>query len=142
MPETAEVFRRTGQGVRNATNGRQMPAVYNQFFDQAFLGGAPGDSTRAGLFGTTVRRLSWGAAQREDSEYSVNGFSDWRLPTRPELRAMDRNLHQNGIGEVEADMYWTSEERYNEAWRHDCSDGRQHASSEPARTRVRLVRAF
>jgi hypothetical protein len=37
-----EVFRRTGQGVRNVTNGRQVPAVYNQFFDQAFLGGAPG----------------------------------------------------------------------------------------------------
>ncbi|WP_018526704.1 caspase family protein [Alkalispirochaeta alkalica] len=36
-----EVFRRTGQGVRNATNGRQIPAVYNQFFDQVYLGGVP-----------------------------------------------------------------------------------------------------
>ena len=36
-----EVFRRTGQGVRNVTNGRQIPAVYNQFFDQVYLGGVP-----------------------------------------------------------------------------------------------------
>ena len=36
-----EMFRRTGQGVRNLTNGRQVPAVYNQFFDTAYLAAAP-----------------------------------------------------------------------------------------------------
>jgi formylglycine-generating enzyme len=35
--DVAEVFRRTGQAVRNATNGKQVPAVYSQFFDTAVL---------------------------------------------------------------------------------------------------------
>ncbi len=41
--DITEVFRRTGRDVRDATGGRQVPAVYNQFFDNAYLGGAPED---------------------------------------------------------------------------------------------------
>lgn len=41
--DIGEVFRRTGRGVRDATGGRQVPAVYNQFFDNAYLGGPPAD---------------------------------------------------------------------------------------------------
>jgi hypothetical protein len=36
--EVAEVFRRTGADVSEASNRRQIPAVYNQFFGTAFLG--------------------------------------------------------------------------------------------------------
>ena len=35
--DVAEVFRRTGQGVQEATNGKQIPAVYTQFFSTAYL---------------------------------------------------------------------------------------------------------
>lgn len=39
-----EVFNRTGMGVMNATGGKQVPAVYSQFFEAAFLAGqGPGD---------------------------------------------------------------------------------------------------
>ncbi len=41
--DISEVFRRTGRAVRDVTAGRQIPAVYNQFFDSAFLGGPPED---------------------------------------------------------------------------------------------------
>ena len=40
--EVAEVFKRTGADVSEASNRRQIPAVYNQFFGTAYLG-APGE---------------------------------------------------------------------------------------------------
>jgi len=36
--EVKELFNRTGAGVKTATGGKQIPAVYNQFFDNAYLG--------------------------------------------------------------------------------------------------------
>jgi hypothetical protein len=39
--EISEVFRRTGADVRRASNNRQIPAVYSQFFDTAYLGSQP-----------------------------------------------------------------------------------------------------
>ena len=39
--EVAEVFRRTGADVSEASNRQQIPAVYNQFFGIAYLGDWP-----------------------------------------------------------------------------------------------------
>lgn len=39
--EINEVFRRTGAAVTASTGGRQVPAIYSQFFDTAYLAGAP-----------------------------------------------------------------------------------------------------
>jgi len=39
--EVTEVFRRTMGDVARASNNQQRPAVYNQFYGTAFLGGAP-----------------------------------------------------------------------------------------------------
>lgn len=38
--EIKDVFNRTGKGVSGATGGKQVPAVYNQFFDTAYLAGS------------------------------------------------------------------------------------------------------
>lgn len=38
--EIKDVFNRTGKGVSGATGGKQVPAIYNQFFDTAYLAGA------------------------------------------------------------------------------------------------------
>jgi hypothetical protein len=35
--EVSEIFRRTGADVRAASNGQQIPAIYSQFFETAFL---------------------------------------------------------------------------------------------------------
>ena len=40
--EIKDVFNRTGKGVSTVTAGKQVPAVYNQFFDSAYLAGAQG----------------------------------------------------------------------------------------------------
>lgn len=45
--EINEVFRRAGRGVNEATNGRQVPAVYSQFFESAYLAGIPAEPPRA-----------------------------------------------------------------------------------------------
>ncbi|MBN2875932.1 MAG: caspase family protein, partial [Spirochaetales bacterium] len=37
--EIKDVFNRTGKDVGTATSGQQVPAVYNQFFDSAYLAG-------------------------------------------------------------------------------------------------------
>jgi tetratricopeptide (TPR) repeat protein len=36
-----DLFDKTGQDVRQASGGRQIPAVYSQFFETAYLGGRP-----------------------------------------------------------------------------------------------------
>lgn len=40
--EIKEVFNRTGAGVLAATKGKQVPAVYNQFFGSVYLAGGQG----------------------------------------------------------------------------------------------------
>ena len=39
--EVSEVFRRTGANVSRLSNNRQIPAIYSQFFDIAYLGAKP-----------------------------------------------------------------------------------------------------
>lgn len=39
--EIKDVFNQTGKAVRDASGGSQVPAVYNQFFDSAWLAGKP-----------------------------------------------------------------------------------------------------
>jgi hypothetical protein len=39
--EVKEIFNRTGADVSRASNRQQIPAVYNQFFDTAYLGSQP-----------------------------------------------------------------------------------------------------
>ncbi len=38
--EIKDVFNRTGKAVSQATAGKQVPAIYNQFFDSAYLAGS------------------------------------------------------------------------------------------------------
>jgi len=41
--EVNEVFRRTGQDVARVSDNKQVPAIYSQFFETAFLGEVSGD---------------------------------------------------------------------------------------------------
>jgi hypothetical protein len=43
--EVSEVFRQTGADVRRASGGEQIPAIYSQFFDVAYLGTRPSTVT-------------------------------------------------------------------------------------------------
>ncbi len=41
--EVKEVFNRTGKNVVTASNNKQVPAIYSQFFNTAYLNGSSGD---------------------------------------------------------------------------------------------------
>ncbi|NER18316.1 DUF1566 domain-containing protein [Spongiivirga citrea] len=59
-------------------------------------------------------------------EYSNNGFNDWFLPSEEESFLMYKNLHLNGIGGFEDNLYWTSSEHdFNTATATDFSNGDQ-----------------
>ena len=57
--DVTEVFRLTGAGVRDASGGSQIPAVYNQYFDKIYLAGTgsaavrtPGFTEEAAKYGS------------------------------------------------------------------------------------------
>ncbi|MCL2138787.1 MAG: caspase family protein, partial [Treponema sp.] len=45
--EVNELFRRTGADVSEVSNRKQIPAIYNQFFGTAYLGGPPSGTVTA-----------------------------------------------------------------------------------------------
>jgi hypothetical protein len=50
--EIKDVFNRTGKAVGTVTSGKQVPAVYNQFFDAAYLAGAAATTSPASVTAT------------------------------------------------------------------------------------------
>jgi hypothetical protein len=77
--EINDVFKRTGAAVQSATGGKQVPAIYSQFFQSAYLAGRPViQSTSAALppGSINLRNLPVNV-----SEIRVSGIAD---PIRPE----------------------------------------------------------
>jgi hypothetical protein len=82
------------------------------------------------------------AAQLCDS-YSVNGYSDWFLPSKDELNLMYTNLHAHGTGGFNTEYYWSSSEySSNLAWIQRFSIGNQSYPGKYNINSVRAVRAF
>lgn len=67
--EIKDVFNRTGKMVNTVTAGKQVPAVYNQFFDAAYLAGAAGSvsSVSAG----PAKSPSFGAVKAATGNLSI-----------------------------------------------------------------------
>ncbi len=71
-----EVFKRTGAAVQSKSNGSQVPAIYNQFFGQAYLFGAPGDDASAET-ATTDGRMSSEVTSQPTSREDPKTTSTW-----------------------------------------------------------------
>jgi hypothetical protein len=56
---------------------------------------------------------NWNSANDVCKILNINGFTDWRLPTRDELSFMYLNLKQKGLGGFGNDTYWSSTEQHN-----------------------------
>jgi antitoxin component YwqK of YwqJK toxin-antitoxin module len=85
-------------------------------------------------------RMSWYEAKTACADLVLNGFSDWRLPTKEELNMM--YLQKSTIGGFANYYYWSSTEVGNgNAWRQGFGNGQQYGASNGA-GRVRAVRAF
>ncbi|UTW64500.1 hypothetical protein KFE98_10290 [bacterium SCSIO 12741] len=84
-----------------------------------------------------------GIPARQCSDLSLNGKSDWFLPSSDELEAFYNNLHQNGMGSFEKALYWSSNQasaKYGDAF--DFSDGFNTSAPKSKSYKVRAARYF
>lgn len=128
---------------------------------------APSDqSTGAewGCFGTTIEGLNWasvgkgfentmdivagcsepGIAARICNDLTLNGYSDWFLPSKGELQLVYQNIHLQGAGGFANDTYWNStESNATHAGALSFDEGSFFLTSGKSQMyRVRAVRAF
>ena len=73
---------------------------------------------------------------------TINGYSDWFLPSKDELDQMYHNLKETGRGGFESAWYWSSSEDYNYAWDQYFGGGRQDFYNKGSNYYVRAVRGF
>ena len=72
-----------------------------------------------------------------------NGYSDWFLPSKNELKLMYNNLYAKGIGNFVGNFYWTSSEYSTyEAWAQDFGQNSQFGYYKNNQARVRAIRKF
>ena len=97
-----------------------------------------------------IGEFNWQNAKTACDELILNGYSDWRLPSKEELGFIYKNLHKAGLGGFQAAYYWSSTENsaYG-AWNFNFGRGVADygydgscVSCEDAPPRVRAVRAF
>lgn len=119
--EIKEVFNRTGAGVRAVTGGKQIPAVYNQFFDTVYLGRSASSGAVSGGSGAPQAEGSVSSAlyssgrtadlmlraSEEGAEVYVDGVKKGRaplllqgLPSERPLVVEARSATQTGRAEV------------------------------------------
>ena len=69
--------------------------------------------------------MNWASAMTACDQLDLNGYSDWRLPTRVELDTLYTIMKLNGKGNFENSSYWSSSE-YNSyyAWRKNFETGK------------------
>jgi len=53
---------------------------------------------------------NWNSANEMVGLLNINGFTDWRMPTRDELNFMYLNLRRRDLGNFTNDSYWSSTE--------------------------------
>jgi len=85
-----------------------------------------------------------GKAAQLCSAYTLNGYSDWFLPSKDELNELYKNLKKNNLGSLLNLWYWSSSQYDNHgyAWVQYFSDGSQDYSAKYGTNSVRAVRAF
>jgi hypothetical protein len=78
--EIKEVFSRTGADVRNVSKGTQIPAIYMQFFDTAYLAGQaqPENNIEWGDEGVAVGSMAIRVTTAGKLEINGNGISQQR----------------------------------------------------------------
>jgi hypothetical protein len=87
-----------------------------------------------------LEKEDWASAKTACDELELNGFNDWRLPTKEELDTLYTLLKLQGKGGFEDGSYWSSSE-YNSyyAWRKNFKTGKIDRRGN--KTKEQLVRA-
>ena len=66
------------------------------------------------VMSTCTNMNSYTSAAAECKNASINGFTDWYLPSRDELSLMYSNLRANNIGNFACEHYWSSSQYNND----------------------------
>jgi hypothetical protein len=104
---------------------------------------------------TIVKALGSGTIKVNDQEVAIsyaaklcddltlNGYSDWFLPSKDELNLMYVNLKESSLGGFVSDTCWSSseDEVYN-AWNQYFGSGEQYSAAQRKNAMVRAVRSF
>jgi hypothetical protein len=92
---------------------------------------------------TDLGEMDWKTAKTACDELILNGYSDWRLPTKDELNAIYVNLKKLGVGGFADNYYWSSTEHDDgSAWNQLFSSGSQDSRDKVSTVYVRAIRAF
>jgi hypothetical protein len=95
---------------------------------------------------TDLGEMKWNSAKTACDELILNGYSDWYLPSKDELKLLYENLKKMAIGEfTKGAAYWSNtENNYGSAWLIWFDNGLAIDLSDRYRfpTYVRAVRAF
>lgn len=88
--------------------------------------------------------LNWYDAKTKCEDFSVEGYSDWYLPSKDELNLIYTNLSQKGIGDFDMEWYWSSTETDGAGWEQRFGDGVQQndGGGNDSFSFVRAVRSF
>jgi hypothetical protein len=97
-----------------------------------------------------LEKMDWNSAKLACEELILNGYSDWRLPTKEELNSVYYNLNRVGVGCFAVgyynDPYWSSAEDINSyAWGQYFNGENIYKHDTYVKTsknNVRAVRAF
>ena len=111
------------------------------------LTGATGTSIGTGMSNTQKIVNIQGSgnyAAKLCDDLTLNGFSDWFMPSKDELNLMYENLHLNLFGGFASDYYWSSSEgSADNAWNQYFGNGDQFGYSDKVNQLwVRALRAF
>jgi hypothetical protein len=91
-------------------------------------------------------KLDYNEAIKACDSLEVEGFSDWRLPTREEFELIHPklNLKKVGGGSIfQSSWYWTSTELDKQnAWTHNLQTGLQASYFKDFKCFVKAVRSF
>ncbi len=92
---------------------------------------------------TDLGNMDWNSAKTACEELTLNGYSDWHLPSSEELNLIYVNLKQVGVGGFANDSYWSSTKSgSSNAWLECFNNGAQHNNWKDFKYNGRPVRAF
>ena len=131
-------------GLVCANNDQSNMAIWG--CANTHIPGANGTAIGTGLQNTLDIILSCttsGIAADICDDLILNGYSDWFLPSKEELKLMYTNLKSLGIGSFSNSAYWSSSEMTDSfAWEVIFNGGISQGSGKNNFALVRAVRAF